>query len=280
MVVVGRGVSYEQFEKNLDGKKNTKKYSTCYTNEGMLRYKDDSLTHEPHIFIPCKDYYRYPDAKGTPNTDVCIPKERAKVNGETLGKYIIKTGKSFEAMSTDPTINFHSPVGGNIYDITVSKDDKCNKYWKSAKEVFNKMDPSKLMDLSDGVDIIGTRYPDVLIVVEAQENVEKWKDVSKAWLDNGKGPGIGCYNYAKLSKHGICQTASEKYSWGFCSPSCSASSSLLTLNEGMTKNEVLLEMAEFRYYEETGYNKYTGYEIWDETIGKMMIYYTLFHIQF
>ena len=90
VVVVGRGVGYEQFAQ-LSTSFKIKFYSTCYTNEGMLRNKDAALANEQHLFIPCKNYYRF--EKNKPNNDVCILKEKARVNGNTLNiktkQYII-----------------------------------------------------------------------------------------------------------------------------------------------------------------------------------------------
>ena len=76
-------------------------------------------------------------------------------------------------------------------------------------------------------------------------------EIYQQWMTKGTGPGVRCFNFVKLSRYGICRTASSRYDWGFCSRSCTVGTSFKK-GEGMTVGEVELEMAVFKYYDDAG----------------------------
>ena len=242
VVIAGRGIGYEQKTdlKPLGNNKfTTETYTTCYTNQGMVRKEKPELSSEPHIFIRCKDYERH-ENDATENRNHCIQFEKARVNGKELDE------TTFKWMSTDSDLTV-TPDGGR-YDI--DSDDKCNQLWKSAEEYIAesiKADPNNVLTyvLNRG----GINYePDILIVVEEDEAVEEWTQIFKQWTYEGSGPGVRCFNFRGLAANGICRTESTLYPWGFCSRSCIFES--YKLKTGIRPDEVDLDMAEFKYYDD------------------------------
>ena len=87
VVIAGRGVGYEQRtdlkELTVDGKAKSETYTTCYTNQGMVRKEFGKFNPEPHIFKPCKDYERN-KGDASKNKNMCIPFGKARVNTKQL----------------------------------------------------------------------------------------------------------------------------------------------------------------------------------------------------
>ena len=242
VVIAGRGVGYEQktdFKPLENGKFGfrTESYTTCYTNQGMVRKEKPELSSEPHIFIRCKDYERHVDDT-TDDKNHCIPFEKGRVNGEELDE------TTFKWMSTDSDLTV--TPNGDRYDI--DDDDKCNQLWKSAEEYIAesiKTDRNNILPyvLNRG----GINYePDILIVVEEDEPVKEWTQIFKQWTYEGSGPGVRCFNFRGLAANGICRTESTLYPWGFCSRSCIFEH--YKFEDGIRPDEVDLDMAEFKYY--------------------------------
>ena len=244
VVIAGRGVGYEQKTdlKPLENGKfgfRTESYTTCYTNQGMVRKEKPELSSEPHIFIRCKDYERHV-SDSTDNKNHCIQFEKAKVNGKELDE------TTFKWMSTDSDLTV--TPNGDRYDI--DDDDKCNQLWKSAEEYIAesiKADRNNILPyvLNRG----GINYePDILIVVEEDEPMKEWTQIFKQWTYEGSGPGVRCFNFRGQAANGICRTESTLYPWGFCSRSCIFES--YKLKTGIRPDEVDLDMAEFKYYDD------------------------------
>ena len=242
VVIAGRGVGYEQRtdlkELTAHGKAKSETYTTCYTNQGMVRKEKPELSSEPHIFIRCKDYERDMNDDATENKNHCIQFEKARVNGNELDE------TTFKWMSTDADLRV--TPDGDRYDIDT--DDNCNQLWESAEEYIAqtiKADPNNVLPyaLNRG----GINYePDILIVVEEDEPVKEWTQIFKQWTYEGTGPGFRCFNFRGLAANGICQTDSTLYPWGFCSRSCIFEH--YKIEDGIRPDEVELDMAEFKYY--------------------------------
>ena len=95
-------------------------------------------------------------------------------------------------------------------------------------------------------------------------------EIFEEWKTKGRGPGVRCFNFKKLSRYGLCRTASQIYTWGFCSRSCSVNTKF-GLGKSITRGEFGLEMADFKYYDDPGYlyNKLTLPGVWgDDDNGK------------
>ena len=239
VVVAARGTNYMEFETTY----RKKKYSTCYTNEGLVPDNKKKKPPNEHLFLPCKDYMRLPN--GSPNHDVCIKMEKAYLNGDKRDQ------TEFQSISTDSEIEFLS--GGWGYNIKTEPDGKCNEYWKKAKAwgAPGVTNTERRHDIEDDIDI--------LIVLDSDKSTENWMKESKDWLDNGIGTGTRCYNFKKLAKNGICKTESTRYTWGFCSRSCAIGSHSTTRD--IERNMIRLEEGNFWYYDDTDHNKLTGYGI-------------------
>jgi len=239
VVVAARGTNYMEFETTYTNKK----YSTCYTNEGLVPDNDKTKPPYEHLFLQCKDYMRLPN--GSPNHDVCIKMEKATLNGN------IRDQTEFQSISTDSTIVI--PSGGSSYNIITEPDDKCNEYWQKAKAwgAPGITNTARRHDIEDDIDI--------LIVLDSDKSTENWMKESKDWLDNGTGTGTRCYNFKKLAKNGICKTESTRYTWGFCSRSCTIGSHSTTRD--IEKNMIRLEEGNFWYYDDTDHSQLTGYGI-------------------
>ena len=256
VVVAGRGTNYMEFETTYPNKK----YSTCFTNEGLVPDNDKKQPPYEHLFLPCKDYIRLPN--GSPNHDVCIKMEKATLNGNKRDQ------TEFQSISTDSEIKFSSR--GSSYNIKTDPDGKCNKYWKKAKERGAPGDKNtrKGHDIEDDIDI--------LIVLDSDKSTENWMKESKDWLDNGIGPGTRCYNFKKLAENGICKTESTRYEWGFCSRSCAIETDSAT--GGIERNVTRLEEGKFWYYDDTDHKKLTGYGIGIDgdksDLGKELLLYS------
>ena len=236
VIVAGRGQRYGQHIQTNPSTKKMEIFTNCYTNEGMVRKNHDETSNEPHIFIPCQDYTRIDETR---IINRCIPYEKGTVNKNELDE-------SIEYISTDTDITFTTQRGFTThYNIERSKDDNCYKYMKSAKEYMRNMDQKKLLQLPGDRSL----SPDIIIIVNEEVSEEKLAEISEQWATKGTGPGVRCFNFAKLSRYGICKTASTKYSWGFCSRSCSVGKNFGFV-EDITRDEVGLEMAEFKYYDD------------------------------
>ena len=88
----------------------------------------------------------------------------------------------------------------------------------------------------------------LIVVVDKEENEQDWKKIFNEWTYKGTGPGVRCFNFKGLAANGICQTESNNYPWGFCSRSCIFES--YKLKTGIRPDEVDLDMAEFKYYDD------------------------------
>ena len=77
---------------------------------------------------------------------------------------------------------------------------------------------------------------------------------------DSSGGNVMCYNFQKLAAGGICRTDSIEYPWGFCGPSCYVPSNF-SLLDGIEENRITFEKIKAKYYDGTGYNKYTGYQL-------------------
>ena len=240
VVVAGRGRGYEQHSELNPATNKMETYTTCYTNQGMVRKEFAKSNPEPHIFIPCKDYERF-KGDASKNKNMCIPFGKARVNTEPLDVAI------FKYMSTDTRLMV--APDGDSYDITLD-DDSCNELWKSAEEyILDSIKPDNYNLLA----YVHTRgeinhEPDILIVVEKEETEQDWKKIFEEWTYKGTGPGVRCFNFKGLAANGICQTESTKYRWGFCSRSCIFND--FDVKKGISPDEVELEMAEFKYYDD------------------------------
>ena len=231
--MVGRGLRYEQY---IDINGNQR--STCHTHEAMVqdpRYLDPYHPHKvpKHNFLPCKDYWRTDDGK--PNVDICMPIRRGYVGRKDI--------KKLKSISTSSKISF-SPVG-HRYTIKDPKADKCEKYWKRAENSLKNLETKTKIDI-DGDAFDG--QVDRILVKESPFG----KDSS--------GGNVMCYNFQKLAAGGICRTDSIEYPWGFCGPSCHVPSNF-SLLDGIEENRITFEKIKAKYYDGTGYNKYTGHQL-------------------
>ena len=178
MVIAGRGVGYAHCkdlkELTAHGTCKSETYTTCYTNQGMVRKEKPELSSEPHIFIRCKDYERDMNDDATENKNHCIQFKKARVNGEELDE------TTFKWMSTDSDLTV--TPNGDRYDI--DDDDKCNQLWKSAEEYIA---GSINADTYNALPYLEKRgamnvEPDILIVVNKEETEQDWKKIFKEGL--------------------------------------------------------------------------------------------------
>ena len=240
VIIAGRGVGYEQDSDLNPITKKMETYTTCYTNQGMVRKEFGKSNPAPHIFIPCKDYERH-KGDASKNKNMCIPFGKARVNTKPLDV------APFKFMSTDTRLNV--APDGDSYDITLD-DDSCNELWNSAQEYIT---GSLIADKYNILPYLHARgamnvEPDILIVVEKEETEQDWEKIFKEWTHKGTGPGVRCFNFQGLAANGICQTESNKYRWGFCSRSCIFEE--YDLKKGIRPDEVDLDVAEFKYYDD------------------------------
>ena len=236
VMVVGSGDRYEEY---FDEKKK-ETHSSCVTNEGMVR--DPKHGNTPHVFIPCKDYKR--SAEDSPNLDVCIPIEKATLNGQTFNS------RTFQSMSTDAKITFDDQ--SNSYNIEDSNSDKCNSYWKKAEESLKRMEKGKRMKLQGNHKTDPVR----IIVLDTEKSTANWKGEYNEWVVKGKGPGIRCYDFQQLAANGICKTESIQYPWGFCGRSCAVPTSSAFHLDSLRNNMMELEAIEAKYYDTITASRY------------------------
>ena len=204
--------------------------------------RDPKHGNTPHVFIPCKDYKR--SAGDSPNLDVCIPIEKATLNGQTFNS------RTFQSMSTDAKITFDDQ--SNSYNIEDSNSDKCNSYWKKAEESLKRMEKGKRMKLQGNHKTDPVR----IIVLDTEKSTANWKGEYNEWVVKGKGPGIRCYDFQQLAANGICKTESIQYPWGFCSRSCAVPTSSAFHLDSLRNNMMELEAIEAKYYDTITTSRY------------------------
>lgn len=208
VTLAGRGKRFQI----RDGNANT----TCFTNEA--RAIDHNLAiNDRHIFLSCKPLTANAmDLTHLPNDDdYCVKKDSQQVylkddfNGFIKYKSVksMMAENKFHSFSSRSEILFEYKNPDDTATIRViidpPKNDQCEIIWEKAKEAYKQHYKQLTNNIDDLVKEYEERVDRVVVLKEK---------ISDAQI---------CYNYARVARHGFCQTDQEPfYMWGFCSPSC------------------------------------------------------------
>ena len=184
--------------------KKNNKVTSCMTNEGVVKKSGNTQAN----FLPCMPYDREGQHSCTLTKDANVLQGSREYRGYG------------GLLSTDVEIEFipkPSITGkGPRMKIKIKEDDQCVKLTQIVRNAFDRM-AKELQINYQGED---TAAPSRVLVFEWDGSGKDWEERYADW-EKGMSPNVAyCYNLEKLAEFGICETDSQLYNFGFCSPGC------------------------------------------------------------
>ena len=206
----GRGKMYAEY-KDDEGNE----FTSCMTNEGVVKSKLQEHRHIRETFLQCKNYNRDKKDRCIQMKDAIVSRSKIQQSQDRDNEYI---GYHNQLLSTEAKIDFLPGGEGSKIrmKIKLPQNDECQKLSAKITESIKKLEAEKQIrfyrDDSNG--------PSRVVVFDEGESKSDWAKLYTDWEKTGFPNVPYCYNLTSLAEFGICETDSEVYNFGFCSPSC------------------------------------------------------------